>query len=216
MSAREIARAAGARFFTADAPCRHGHAPIRTVSEGKCFECVRVSWAKVRLRLGKKPRVPNYARIAAKAAGEARFFDGTPCPKGHIVDRWTVSGSCVTCSSLAAAKHNKENDSARRWQQANPERASDHRRAAKARRRVREAGGGFTAGDVAAILKAQRRRCAWCAVKLEPGYHVDHVQPLARGGRNERRNLQVLCPPCNRRKSWRDPVVFAQAEGRLL
>lgn len=216
MSAREIARAAGDRFFTAATPCRHGHMSVRTVSEGKCFECVRASWAKVRRRLGKQVFVPNDARRAAKAAGEPRYIDGKTCPHGHTGERWTHNSCCVTCTSLAAAKHNKEHDSARKWMDANPERARDHRRVARANRRAREQGGSYTASDVADILRLQRRRCAWCATKLTPGYHIDHVVPLARGGENARRNLQALCPPCNRRKSARDPIAFAQMEGRLL
>lgn len=215
MSAREIARAAGERFFTSSAPCRHGHEPIRTVSEGKCFECVRAGWAKVRRRRGQKVFTPDLPRREALAADRSKYT-GKPCPQGHAGERWTGNAACVACTAAASAKHRRENQTAKKWMEANPERARDHRRAARANRRAREQGGSYTASDVADILRLQRRRCAWCADRLTPGYHVDHVVPLARGGENVRRNLQALCPPCNRRKSARDPIAFAQMEGRLL
>jgi 5-methylcytosine-specific restriction endonuclease McrA len=46
--------------------------------------------------------------------------------------------------------------------------------------------------------------------------HIDHIQPVARAGTNDRSNLQLLCQPCNSSKGARDPIVFAQSIGRLL
>lgn len=37
------------------------------------------------------------SRKEAKAAGLTYYFTGKPCPKGHIDDRQTNSGTCVTC-----------------------------------------------------------------------------------------------------------------------
>lgn len=41
--------------------------------------------------------------------------------------------------------------------------------------------------------------CATCAARItdRPSAHVDHITPLARGGSNDRDNLQVLCARCN-------------------
>lgn len=63
--------------------------------------------------------------------------------------------------------------------------------------------------DVRALWRAQRQRCAGCRRSLgplyanPPGYHVDHVTPLSRGGHNGPANLQLLCPKCNVRKAAR-------------
>lgn len=100
----------------------------------------------------------------------------------------------------------------------NPERLRVHVRNRKSR--LRAADGSHTADDVQRIGDAQRWRCANCTTALKRGgrkvYHVDHIVALARGGRNDKSNLQLLCPPCNHRKNALDPIDFAQREGRLL
>lgn len=45
--------------------------------------------------------------------------------------------------------------------------------------------------------------CANCASRIteRTDAHVDHIVPLARGGSNDRDNLQVLCARCNLSKA---------------
>lgn len=101
------------------------------------------------------------------------------------------------------------------WQKNNPDRMRVHRRNVRARRRA--APGKHTAEDVAAIMKAQKHRCAYCRTKLtKKNAEIDHIISLARGGSNDRRNLQATCGACNRRKFAKDPIAFAQANGLLL
>lgn len=71
-------------------------------------------------------------------------------------------------------------------------------------------------GTVPRLRKAQGDKCAICCFKLKGGGHVDHVVPLARGGRHVAENLQILCAPCNLHKSDRDPIAHMQSLGRLL
>lgn len=42
------------------------------------------------------------------------------------------------------------------------------------------------------------------------------IVPLAKGGSDGPENIQLLCAPCNRRKSAKDPIVFMQENGFLL
>lgn len=44
---------------------------------------------------------PIVTRSEAKARGLTTFFTGRPCQKGHIDERRTASGCCVTCGNAA-------------------------------------------------------------------------------------------------------------------
>ncbi len=100
----------------------------------------------------------------------------------------------------------------RKWHENNPEsvKASHHAR------RARKTGGRFTKADILDLLESQLRKCANCRVDLAPGYHIDHIMPLFRGGLNVAGNLQLLCSKCNLRKGSKDPYEWAQENGRLF
>lgn len=108
-------------------------------------------------------------------------------------------------------KSGKANATLKIYRARNPEKVRDwvHRRRGK---KV----GRLPSGTVARILLMQRGCCANCRETLKGKYHVDHVTPLARGGQHEPKNIQILCPTCNLRKSAKDPIAFALEEGRLL
>ncbi len=76
--------------------------------------------------------------------------------------------------------------------------------------------GRFTQDDIERIAKMQMGRCAICRKKIGKDQHIDHIIPIKRGGTNWPRNLQLLCPPCNIKKSARDPLDHMRALGRLL
>jgi 5-methylcytosine-specific restriction endonuclease McrA len=102
-----------------------------------------------------------------------------------------------------------------RWREENRDAHRAQRRNRKARKRAN--GGSHTAADVAEILLMQGRKCAYCRARLKgKAYHVDHIIPLAKGGRNDRRNLQILCIQCNLSKSALDPLDFMRLKGKLL
>lgn len=100
----------------------------------------------------------------------------------------------------------------------NSELVINHNRNARARKRSAE--GKHTAAEVLAIFEAQRGLCASCNEKLFKSgikkYHVDHIMPLALGGTNWASNLQCLCKSCNLRKNSKDPIQWANENGRLL
>lgn len=103
---------------------------------------------------------------------------------------------------------------ARKWSRKNPE----HKRVLTRNRRskLRGAEGSHSPADIRWLHDAQRGRCAICRSGLGGKYHVDHINPLSAGGSNDRRNLQLLCAPCNLNKWARDPITYMQSLGRLL
>ena len=84
------------------------------------------------------------------------------------------------------------------------------------RARLKSCNERFTNLDVDHIYTAQKGRCAYCKAKVGNRYHVDHIVPMAKGGRNRKDNLQICCPTCNLKKSAKDPIDFAQELGLLI
>lgn len=101
------------------------------------------------------------------------------------------------------------------WRKANPEKFSALIKVSGYRRRAAKAAGA-TAKETLAWANAQKKRCYWCNARCPDDYHIDHYVPLSRGGLHEIENLVIACPDCNRRKSAKDPLDFAQEVGRLL
>lgn len=183
------------------------------------------------------------ARQGALARGE-KFYVGRPCPLGHEGVRYANFGTCKACAAEQAASPEKkaydreylkrnlvrvsaqrrvyrERNAemyllrAREWAKANPDKRRAISAAYTARRRAIEKGGDSTA-TIFRWEQAAPKVCHWCSVKCPEKYHVDHYEPLSKGGRHEVDNLVIACPKCNLKKSAKDPYVFAAQVGRLF
>lgn len=126
------------------------------------------------------------------------------------------------CSRYYKAHAEELKEKASQWQKANPEKKREiYRRYRKAnpekmrelkhRRRAHKhnADGIHTAEDIQAQYDRQKGKCFWCKAKVKDDYHVDHVIPLSRGGRDSRENLVISCPHCNISKHNKMPAEFA-------
>lgn len=173
------------------------------------------------------------SRQEAQDRGYKRYFLGTPCLHGHVAERMVSNKGCVDCLLHNRIKYHHENrdvqlDRMRNWHKENTikvrERNSEWQSNNKEivasisrNRRALKKGstGQHSKRDVDQLLKLQRHKCACCGVKLST-YHVDHIVPLARGGSNDKINLQILCATCNLQKHAKDPLTFMQERGFLL
>lgn len=63
-------------------------------------------------------------RAQAKASGQTTYFNGKPCPKGHVAARQTSSGCRTECKRLVSAK----------WHAGNTEHNAEYGKAYRARR----------------------------------------------------------------------------------
>lgn len=181
------------------------------------------------------------SRQIAKESKSKRYFTGNPCPHGHICERFTSSGCCVSCTGESYKKWSqsnkkKRNSGIRNWRLANPQKLKEsltkyynknpqkfheHRRNRRARKL--NAVGSHTHDDIMAIMRKQKCKCVSCKKRIsfipqgqQLKAHVDHISPLFRGGANDKTNLQILCWECNLSKGSKDPIKWAQEKGRLL
>jgi len=104
---KKEARAKGLNFYFTGKPCKNGHVSPRYVNgSGNCLECNRVKdfpesrekqrkeyIAKLEAETGKK----IMTRQEAERAGLRFYFNGKPCPNGHLAERMLPYGHCVTC-----------------------------------------------------------------------------------------------------------------------
>ena len=70
--------------------------------------------------------------------------------------------------------------------------------------------------DIDRLYLKQNGKCVVCKISLKKGYHIDHIEPISRGGKHWTGNLQLLCRRCNLQKSSKDPIEFMQSRGFLL
>lgn len=100
---------------------------------------------------------------------------------------------------------------AKAWFEANKERAKETRdryfinnpevyHNARVKRRKLQKGGGLSAGLIQLLLAEQGCKCPGCLKSLADDFHLDHFNPLSKGGDHCDHNIQLLCPTCNLKK----------------
>lgn len=105
----------------------------------------------------------------------------------------------------------------RAWYKNNPERALQNQRAWRAAnpeavrvwnqaRRAREAEGDLTLAEWREILEEFDYRCAYC--QSPEDIELEHMTPLARGGRHSKENVVPACGDCNGRKNSKTIFEF--------
>lgn len=193
---RKEARAKGETRYYTGRPCINGHVAERMVANGTCVTCLRATnneWIRLnpeKLKLGDKRRTSRYRLRNAVA----------------IKERIALWHKANPERSKAIAKKSRKTN-------AETLRCLVRNRRAK----IKHSPGTHTRKDIQALFEAQKSLCANCRSPfVNKGYHVDHIEPVAKGGSNGPANLQLLCRKCNQSKSDLDPYEWAQRNGRLF
>ena len=187
----------------------------------KCAANIR-KWKKANAgKIAEASRVYYIANVDKISSRQRIYYESNHGKVAEYQRTYRETNPEKTAESKRAyreANPDKCAQATRVWSAANPDKVAEKYR----RRRAVKSGadGSHTAEDVKAIFESQRGLCASCPEKLiksdKNRYHVDHIQPLSKGGGNDKYNLQCLCPECNRRKSAKDPLDWARENGRLL
>lgn len=203
---RSQARERGITKFFTGKPCKHGHLAIRWLPSGTCSKCSKLAADKWYIRR-KKHKLDqskrNYrlnrenviARTCANQKNNRKRY-------AEYVRNWRKKNP------------DKAHQSCMKWRRAHPETVAKFQRSARGKRT--NCVGSHTEIDIQNRMKWQFGKCAACRISILERFHVDHYQPLVRGGSNYPSNIQLLCPKCNLRKHAKDPIDFYQSLGFLL
>ena len=226
---RKDAKAKGLKFYFTGDPCDNGHIDRRRSVNAICKSC---EYEKT-----KRWRAANHAHVRAHAntyrlQNNERFREQERAryaknPQKFIEKQqrfYAENGEEIRARRKAyhyetymnPEVRRKASERAKQWVLDNPERAKTSRRNAKVKRRNLDTQGSHTSEDINEIFKAQKGKCAYCRIAMHDKYTVDHITSLAKGGTNDRRNIQLTCMPCNREKWARDPLLHARMLGKLL
>ena len=234
---RNAARELGVkRFFTSD-PCKNNHISERITSSGCCMLCDREKSQKYRAenpekskKTNKESRLKHLERRKSdnKKWREKNAITLKASKKKYVEDNREKVATAKHKYYLenkekclaASKKHKAENKDyysamSKKWREDNREQVRLNNR--NRRKKIREAEGVHFLDDILRIFKMQKGKCAACYEKIkDKRYHVDHIHPLALGGTNWPKNLQILCPECNMSKGAKRPEEFYAKIGFLL
>jgi len=178
--------------------------------DGYCYQCKKCQIGYAKNWMEKNPEKALALKKKNNKKNIARFNDWSA--------KWRIENPKKIVENNAKyyfKNVEKIKEKNRIYREKNPEiiAAARHRyRALK-----RNASGSHDGEDIKFLFIAQKNLCAMCYTSLKKQkHHVDHIMPLARGGTNDKTNLQLLCPTCNRKKSAKHPIDFAQQMGFLL
>jgi len=190
VSRREAILAGLVRYFTGE-PCGRGHVSERNTTDRQCVKCNN---EKQKRRYDADPE-------SARARAISDYQNNRDRNIKRMADYRAANPSIMKTTEKA-------------WRLANHEKRNALHHTTRARKKA--AKGTWGAPDIIRIREMQRDRCALCKKPLRGKGHADHIKPLARGGSNWPRNIQLLCVRCNHRKKDKDPLCFAREVGLLL
>jgi 5-methylcytosine-specific restriction endonuclease McrA len=193
MGLRKQAKEAGLKTYFTGKPCSNGHVSDRFVTSGSCRLCAADGCARWEAK-NKDSRAAYYRYYREKNPELLR-------ERGAVY-------RARNAEKVAATQ--------RTWNQANKEKRRVYARETAHKRRAYKADtrSDLTRDQIEEIIKIQKGKCALCLKKTT--LTLDHITPLSRGGENTRRNIQMLCKPCNLSKGAKLPEVFSRTRGMLL
>ena len=198
----------GLKWYFTGKPCKHGHFSERNTASSLCKQCGRESCQKFRQDNAQYNK-DRLAKWYEKNADHARA-----CSRNHYHANRERNRERRAFRNLSPERAAELKAISKAWRKKNPRQKAAQESGRRARKRG--VGGRYTAKDIQTLCVLQKWKCANCSASIKQAYHVNHIIPLILKGPNDRKNLQILCPSCNSKKSGKHPIDFARENGRLL
>lgn len=114
-------------------------------------------------------------------------------PTGEFHPRWKGGEKATIAQGILDGKRQA---STKKYRAKNPDKIREWSQTRRKRKLGR-----LPRGTVKYLIETQNGLCVYCKIDITQKYHVDHIIPLAKCGKHEPSNIQILCPTCNVKKS---------------
>ncbi len=218
---RSKAQAAGLTHYVSHNLCTRSHFAERRSDNGGCVECALI-WQQENKIPEKARKSKRYEENREEIRSQQRQYyieNKESIVRKVMAYRAENPEKVVVWMATRYVKHKDRICSInKQWRNNNP---IARRAQCQKRRAISEgADGSFNAAEINDLFSKQRGMCAICRKKLKlkgaEKFHIDHIQPISKGGSNWISNIQLACPSCNLRKNAKDPFDFAKQNGKLL
>jgi 5-methylcytosine-specific restriction endonuclease McrA len=125
------------------------------------------------------------------------------CGRGRPATEFLAGKAQKPSSACAACRRKKQQQHIKNFYRSLP---PDKRHELTHKRRAKAYGVEHKAYSRTEILARWRHRCAYCNGVAT---HLDHVQPLSKGGADEESNIVPACAPCNLSKGAKTLAEWA-------
>jgi len=152
-----------------------------------------------------KAILPNLLSENAKQKARATYKKNLELglikhPTGENHPRW-LGGEQV--HRQKRIKSGKSKETLRLYRKNNPDKVREW-----ADKRLNKKINKLPRGTIKNLISKQNGLCVYCSTNVISKYHVDHIVPLAKDGKHEPSNLQILCPSCNVKKWTKSDAEF--------
>ena len=201
---REQAKTGGLNLYFTGRLCKNGHISERRLNSGICLECEIMFRKRDRdlFKSGERPwpqQSPRRREISIRQKESKRRLAGLPKRKNLTDEERKIREERRRIMKLQRQiKWHQNNPFARRLQERK-------RRALKRKLSTENVNEEF----IINLKEYQNNKCVYCQTDItNTKFHIDHRTPLVRGGGHIRKNLQLLCPPCNLKKGRKTHEEF--------
>jgi 5-methylcytosine-specific restriction endonuclease McrA len=189
----------------------------------ECKDCIRAkrsahraTWVRDRAAYLASPEHRQHARLGARAANAKRWAGHEPKPREERLARKRQLAMAARRAKGVAPRSvgrrltpQQNRQRVREWAAQNPARRRERKRLDQAVRRARKLGQFVESVDPQRVFERDEGICGICGGEVDrEDFHVDHMVPLAKGGKHSYANVQLAHPACNLRKGARVVVPF--------